>query len=85
LESGGGAAATAAQLSYSNAAAVAPTGSIWIADYGNNVIRAVAPNRTIATTAGIAGAGGFSGMADRPPPRGSTTRRASARRQTVDI
>jgi hypothetical protein len=58
---GDGAAATRAEVSYPNASVLAPTGSIWIADYGNNVIRAVAPDGTVATIAGVAGPGGFSG------------------------
>ncbi len=57
--SGDGAAATAAQLNAPQALAVGSDGTLYIADTGNNVIRAVA-NGTITTIAGT-GKAAFSG------------------------
>jgi len=58
---GNGGAATAAKLSFPNAAVISPTGMMLIADEGNNVIRQVRPDGTIGTVAGVAGAGSFAG------------------------
>jgi Cellulase (glycosyl hydrolase family 5)/NHL repeat len=58
---GDGGPAISARLSYPIRAVMAPDGSILIADEGNNVIRRVAPDGTIRTVAGIAGAGAFGG------------------------
>ncbi len=59
--SGDGGQAVKAALSYPIQAVRAADGSILIADEGNNVIRRVAPDGTIHTVAGIAGAGSFGG------------------------
>lgn len=53
---GDGGPATLAQLSWPRALAVAPDGSLYIADAGSDVIRKVAPDGTISTVAG----GGYS-------------------------
>jgi uncharacterized protein (TIGR03437 family) len=58
--SGDGAAATAAQLRQPSGTAVAPDGTLYIAEYGNNRIRKVAPNGIITTFAGT-GTAGFTG------------------------
>lgn len=58
--SGDGALATAAQLRTPYGVAVAPDGTLYIADYTNDRIRKVAPNGIITTIAGT-GTGGFTG------------------------
>jgi uncharacterized protein (TIGR03437 family) len=58
--SGDGRAATAASLYYPSGVAVDAAGNLYIAEYGNNRIRKVAPGGTVATVAGN-GAGGYSG------------------------
>ncbi|MFA5891305.1 MAG: hypothetical protein WDA27_10235 [Actinomycetota bacterium] len=58
--SGDGGPATQASLSYPRGVAVAPDGSIFIADSGNYRIRKVDPDGTISTVAGN-GSSGFSG------------------------
>jgi uncharacterized protein (TIGR03437 family) len=58
--SGDGAAATAAQLRQPSGTAVASDGTLYIAEYGNNRIRKVAPNGIITTFAGT-GTAGFLG------------------------
>jgi sugar lactone lactonase YvrE len=50
--SGNGQAATSAQLSAPSAVAVNSSGTLYIADFGNNLIRKVAPNGIISTYAG---------------------------------
>ncbi len=64
--SGDGGAATNAELNYPIGLAVDATGNLFIADYGNNVIRKVGTNGIIITVAGNGytdqyGYGGFSG------------------------
>ncbi len=58
--SGDNGPATAAKLNTPSDVAVAPDGTVYIADTFNNVVRKVAPDGTITTIAGI-GAPGFSG------------------------
>lgn len=57
---GDGALATAARLRNPGGLAVLPDGTIYIADYGNDKIRKIAPNGIITTFAGT-GTGGFTG------------------------
>ena len=57
---GDGGPATAAQLDTPSDIAIAPNGTLYIADTGNNVIRVVKPNGDIETFAGN-GVRGFSG------------------------
>ncbi|MBZ5607831.1 MAG: hypothetical protein LAP38_06220 [Acidobacteriia bacterium] len=57
--SGDGGLATNAQLSGPLGTAIAPDGTLYIADYNNDRIRKVAPNNIITTFVG--GSGGFSG------------------------
>ncbi len=57
--SGDGGLATSAQLSAPLGTAIAPDGTLYIADYNNDRIRKVAPNGIITTFAGSTG--GFSG------------------------
>jgi len=57
--SGDGALATNAQLTFPLGTAVAPDGTVYIADYGNSRIRKIAPNGIITTIAGSTA--GFSG------------------------
>ena len=57
---GDGGPATSAELSLPADAVVDTAGNLYIADYGNNVVRKVAPNGTITTLAGN-GAEGYSG------------------------
>jgi sugar lactone lactonase YvrE len=49
---GDGAAATNAQLSFPEAVAVSANGNVYIADWGDNEIRKLAPDGTITTVAG---------------------------------
>lgn len=58
--SGDGALATAAQIRQPGGVAVAPDGSLYIAEYGNHRIRKVASNGIITTVAGT-GVAAFSG------------------------
>jgi uncharacterized repeat protein (TIGR03803 family) len=58
--SGDGGAATNAGLVYPSKLALDKTGNLFIADYGQNVIREVGTNGIITTVAGI-GQGGYSG------------------------
>ena len=58
--SGDGRAATLAQLNQPNAAVADAKGNLYIADYGNNVIRKVATSGIITTIAGT-GTAGYSG------------------------
>ena len=51
--SGDGGPATDAELHYPVAIAVAPSGTIYVADVGNNRIRAIHPNGMIATVATV--------------------------------
>jgi streptogramin lyase len=59
--SGDGGPATAAQLWNPEAVAVDGAGNLYIADWGNSVIRKVTPNGMITTVAGVAGQYGYSG------------------------
>ena len=59
--SGDGGAATSAQLYGPSGVATGADGSIYIADYGNNIVRKVSPDGTISTFAGQVGMGGYSG------------------------
>lgn len=63
--SGDGGPATAARLSGPRDIALDASGTLYIADYGNNVVRRVAPNGTITTFAGrgVQGYGGDGGPA----------------------
>lgn len=57
-------AALAARFSGPSAVAVAPSGTVYVADTYNHVIRAIAPDGTTTTLAGVAGAtGGTDGSA----------------------
>lgn len=58
--SGDGGPAPLAQLNYPEGLAIAPDGSLYIADNGNNRVRRVAPDGIISTVAGT-GVGGYSG------------------------
>ncbi len=58
--SGDGGAATNAELSFPNSVAVDAAGNMFIADFGNNVIRKVGTNGIITTVAGN-GTAGYSG------------------------
>ena len=74
---GDGAAATAATLNAPSSVAVDSAGVIYIADTGNNRIRAIAANGTIATvagtgTAGESGDGGLATAATLNAPAGIT-------------
>jgi uncharacterized protein (TIGR03437 family) len=57
--------ATSAQLYFPQSVAISPLGTLYIADTGDNRIRAVAPNGNISTVAGtgIAGTSGNQGLA----------------------
>lgn len=73
--SGDGAAATVAQLSEPNASFADAKGNLYIADYGNNVIRKVSTSGIITTiagtgTAGYSGDGGPASMAKLHNPNG---------------
>jgi uncharacterized protein (TIGR03437 family) len=57
---GDGGPATGVQLNYPTGVAVDSAGSVYVADFLNNLIRKVAPNGTISTVAGN-GAYGYSG------------------------
>jgi uncharacterized protein (TIGR03437 family) len=57
---GDGGSATIAKLSSPHDVALDPDGNLYIADYGNNRIRKVAPNGTITTAVG-SGSQGYSG------------------------
>lgn len=57
---GDGSVATLAQLRYPADIHLASTGELYVADYGNHVVRKVATNQTITTVAGT-GSPGFSG------------------------
>jgi streptogramin lyase len=63
--SGDGASATKAAFADPQGVAIDPAGNLFIADYGNNRIRKIAPNGVITTFAGTgtAGFGGDSGPA----------------------
>ncbi len=72
--SGDGGAAAAAQLSRPYDIEVAADGTLYIADSGNNAVRAIEPDGTIATVAGS----GFAGYAgDRGPAGEARLRRPS--------
>lgn len=58
---GDGGPAKDAQLNAPRDVQVAPDGSIYIADSGNNCVRRVNPDGTIETVAGVCGPGGFAG------------------------
>jgi trimeric autotransporter adhesin len=58
--SGNGGAAVSADLNSPSALAVTPDGSIFFADWGNSMVRRIAPNGTISTVAGT-GDRGFAG------------------------
>ncbi len=59
--SGDTGAATAAQLNYPTAVVLDNVGNLYIADWGNFVIRKVTPFGVINTVAGVAGTRGFTG------------------------
>jgi sugar lactone lactonase YvrE len=59
--SGDGAAASAAQLNAPRALALDAAGELYIADTGNDVVRIVHSDGTIATLAGAAGSSGYTG------------------------
>jgi DNA-binding beta-propeller fold protein YncE len=63
---GDGGPATAAQLDHPVDVQVAADGTIFIADTMNSCVRAVAPDGTISTFAGICGARGFEGDGGDP-------------------
>ena len=76
--SGDGGPAAVARLSFPTAVTVATDGSYLIADTGNNRIRRVGPDRTIATVAGdgrqaFAGDGGAAVLAALRNPQGVAT------------
>ena len=79
--SGDGGPATAAQLDTPSDVAVAPNGTLYIADTMNNAVRNVTPDGTIDTFAGT-GERGFSGDGGprRPGRAGSALRRRGRRR-----
>ena len=54
---GDGGAATAAQLTGPAGMALAADGTLYVADYGNALVRAIAPDGTISTVAGTQGLG----------------------------
>jgi hypothetical protein len=58
---GDGGKATAAQLDGPFSLVVDGAGDLFIADFGNNRVRKVAPDGIITTAAGVGGNGGFSG------------------------
>ncbi|HET6812031.1 MAG TPA: hypothetical protein VFH50_13585, partial [Acidimicrobiales bacterium] len=60
---GDGGAATSAELSSPRGVAVDGHGNLYIADYGNNVVRVIAPAGTISTLAGTGTAGATNGAA----------------------
>jgi Bacterial Ig-like domain (group 3)/MBG domain (YGX type) len=73
--SGDGGPATAAMLSNPNAVAVDAAGDLFIADYGNGVVREVTPDGTITTfagngTFGYSGDGGPAASAELNTPNG---------------
>ncbi len=77
--SGDGASATAAQLRSPEDVAETPDGGFLIADTGNNVVRKVAADGTIATvagdgTSGYSGDGGAPGQAELNAPAGVEVR-----------
>lgn len=51
--------ATAAQFNQPNGIALAPNGTLYVADYGNSCIRAIAPGAIVTRLAGQAGTYGF--------------------------
>lgn len=65
--SGDGGLATKAKIDFPRGLALAPDGGLYIADYGNNVVRRVAPDGVITTVVGkgfldpVTRLGGFSG------------------------
>jgi DNA-binding beta-propeller fold protein YncE len=73
--SGDGDAATEARLNFPADVAVAPDGTIYVSDQFNHCIRRVAPDGTIATVAGTAGATGYAG--DGGPAAGALFHRPS--------
>ena len=52
-------AAASAQFSEPSGVAVAADGSVYVADFGNHVLRRIAPDGQVTTVAGSAGQGGF--------------------------
>ena len=63
---GDGGPATEARLNHPTDLALADDGTLYITDVYNHCVRAIAPDRTIATVAGRCGEAGFAGDGDDP-------------------
>jgi sugar lactone lactonase YvrE len=53
------ASGTSAQFDQPNGLALAPNGTLYVADYGNSTIRIISPNALVSTLAGTAGSPGY--------------------------